>query len=85
MKPVNQKSIYHSYADLYEKIMSDEVTIEKAEQAAHTLDGMNRTYALEIKRAELEHSLAGNAKKVELRIVEAKGFDSITLKENKEE
>ena len=84
MKPVNQKSIYHSYADLYEKIMSDEVTIEKAEQAAHSLDGMNRTYALEIKRAEIEYSLAGNAKKVELRIIEAKNFDNVPIEEKEE-
>jgi len=83
MKPVNQKSIYHSYSDLYEKIMGDEVTIEKAEQASHALDGMNRTYALEIKRAELEQSLSGNVRKVELRIVEAKAFDNPPIEENK--
>ena len=77
MKPVNQKSIYHSYADLYEKIMSDEVTIEKAEQAAHCLDGMNRTAALEIKRAEVLHIIQGNTKQTELRIIEAKNFDNI--------
>ena len=82
MKPVNQKSIYHSYADLYEKIMSDEVPIDKAEQAAHCLDGMNRTAALEIKRAEVLHTIQGNSTQTELRIIETKNFDSI--EDNKE-
>lgn len=53
-RPTNQKSIYHSFADVYEKLMNNEIPVEKAEQACNALAGMNRTYALEIKRAELE-------------------------------
>jgi hypothetical protein len=82
LKPVNQKSIYHSYGDLYEKIMNDECDIPKAEQASHCLDGMNRTYALEIKRAEIENMLKGNSEKTEIRIIEIKNFDQIPLEEN---
>ena len=67
LKPVNQKSVYHSFADLYEKIMNDEVPIDKAEQAVNCLAGMNRTFALEIKRAETE--------KEKLRIIELKNFE----------
>jgi len=85
MKPVNQKSIYHSYAELYEKLMNDECDIAKAEQASHCLDGMNRTYALEIKRAEVANMLKGNSERTEIRIVETKNFDQIPIGEHKEE
>jgi len=80
-RPVNQKSIYHSYAELYERIMNDECDITKAEQAAHCLDGMNRTYALEIKRAEVENMLKGNSERTEIRIVETKNFEQIPIAE----
>lgn len=53
-KPVNQKSVYASFATVFEKLMNDEITVDKAEQASNALNGMNRAYALEIKRAELE-------------------------------
>jgi len=82
LKPANQKSIYHSYAELYEKIMNGECDIAKAEQASHCLDGMNRTYALEIKRAEVENMLKGNSEKTEIRIIEIKNFDQIPMEEN---
>jgi hypothetical protein len=81
LRPVNQKSIYHSYGELYEKIMNEECDVAKAEVAAHCLDGMNRTYALEIKRAEVENMLKGNSEKIEIRIVEVKNFDNIPLDE----
>ena len=85
-KPVNQKSIYHSFGDLYEKLMNDEVTLEKAEIAVQALAGMNRTYALEIKRAEVEKMLQGNSVKTEIRIIETKNFDQISIEEqNKSE
>ena len=84
LKPVNQKTIYHSYADLYEKLMNDECDIAKAEQASHCLDGMNRTYALEIKRAEVANMLKGNSERTEIRIVETKNFDQIPIEEGKE-
>ena len=83
LRPVNQKSIYHSYGELYEKIMNDECDVAKAEQAAHCLDGMNRTYALEIKRAEVENMLKGNSEKVGIRIVEVKNFDNIPYESEK--
>jgi len=64
-RPVNQKSIYASFADLYEKLMNDEVPIEKAECAVQALAGMNRTFALEIKLAELKGIT--EARKIELK------------------
>lgn len=67
-RPVNQKSIYHAFADVYEKLMNDEIPVEKAEQACNALAGMNRTYALEIKRAELEKTPA-------IRVFELKPTD----------
>ena len=82
MRPVNQKSIYHSYAELYEKLMNDECDVAKVEQASHCLDGMNRTYALEIKRAEIENMLQGNSVKTEIRIIETKNFDKIPIEEH---
>ena len=64
--------------------MNDEVSIEKAEVAVQALAGMNRTYALEIKRAELEHLLKGNSTKIEIRTIEIKNFDQIPIEENKD-
>ena len=82
LRPVNQKSIYHSFGDLYAKIMNDEIADAKAEVAVQALAGMNRTYALEIKRAEVEHELRGRSESnVELRIVETKNFDNIPIEE----
>jgi hypothetical protein len=84
-KPVNQKSIYHSFGDLYEKLMNDEIKLDKAEIAVQALAGMNRTYALELKRAEIEHELQGNSTKTEIRIIEVKNFDNIPIEEGKKE
>ena len=84
-RPVNQKSIYHSFGDLYEKLMNDEVTLEKAEIAVQALAGMNRTYALEIKRAEVENLLKGHSVPIEIRIVETKNFDQIPIEEGNKE
>lgn len=74
LKPVNQKSIYHSFADLYEKIMNDEIQIEKAESAARMLEGMNRTYINELKRAQIEHEVNNAMIKVDVRNLELKPF-----------
>ena len=68
LKPVNQKSIYASFADVYEKIMNDEISIEKAEAATNALQGMNRTFALELKKAEVEGHKSP-------RIIELKNFE----------
>ena len=73
-KPVNQKTIYHSYADLYERIMNDEINLDKAEKAEKALSGMNRTYMLELKRAELEHELKGKIENTKIRTIELKDF-----------
>lgn len=69
-KPSNQKSVYSSFANLYEMIMNDDITVEKAEQANNALSGMNRTVALEIKMAELK-------KEVKIRQIEPKSFEQI--------
>ena len=69
LKPVNQKTVYHSAAILFDKIMNDEIPVEKAEQACNALNVMNRTYALEIKRAEFEKS-------VSLRTIELVNFEA---------
>ena len=74
-KPVNQKSIYHSFADLYDKLMNDEIPIEKADAAARMLEGMNRTYLNEIKRAAVEHNIHNAMKAIDIRSLELKPFD----------
>jgi len=85
-RPVNQKSIYHSFGDLYEKLMNDEIKLDKAEIAVQALAGMNRTYALEIKRAEVENMLKGHSSSpVEMRIIETKNFDQIPIGEGTKE
>ena len=81
-RPVNQKSIYHSFGDLYEKLMNDEIKLDKAEIAVQALAGMNRTYALELKRAEIEHEIQGNSQRTEIRVIEIKNFDQVPLEEN---
>lgn len=71
LKPVNQKSLYHSYSELYEKIRNNEIDVDRAEVAGKALDGMNRCQALELKRMELT--------KEPLRILEIKNFDNIPI------
>ena len=46
---------------------------------------MNRTYALEIKRAEVEKLLKNTSERVELRIIEIKNFNQIPIEEGKKE
>jgi len=67
LKPVNQKSLYHSAAALFEKIMNGEIKTAEAEVAIASLQVMNRTFALEIKKAEVEQ--------VKMRCVELKNFE----------
>jgi len=54
LKPSNQKSVYASFSDLYSKIMNDEVDVKKAHCAMNALNGMNRTFVLEIRNAEFK-------------------------------
>lgn len=70
-KPVNQKTLYYSFADLYEKIMNNEIEVEKAEQANKALAGMNSVYGNEIKRAKIENK--------SMRVVELKNFADDTI------
>jgi short subunit fatty acids transporter len=75
LTPVNQKSVYASFGLIYEQIMNDVIPLEKAEIAVQALSGMNKTYALEIKRAEVERIYAGEGEKVEIRTIESKPFN----------
>ena len=68
IKPTNQKAVYHSFAMVFEKLMNDEIEVDKAEQASNALNGMNRAFALEIKKAELE-------KQLKVRNVESTNFE----------
>lgn len=79
-KPVNQKSVYHSFADLYVKSMDDlDIPIERIEVGVKALSGMNTAYALELKRAEIEHMLEQAALKTQIRTIEVKAFDNIPI------
>jgi len=79
--PPNQKALYHSFSDMFQKIMNDEISLEKAETAVKYLNGMNKTYALELKRAELQNQLKGNSVPTEIRTIELKAFDEIPIDE----
>lgn len=80
-KPVNQKSIYHSFADLYDKIMNDEISIDKADAAARALDGMNKVYANELKRASIEHQIKNATQMINIRTIELKPFSETNATE----
>lgn len=75
LKPVNQKSLYASFADLYQKLMNDEVDVETADVAGKILAGMNRTFALEIKKAEVTKLLDPD-QKITMRNIEIKNFEN---------
>ena len=68
LKPVNQKSVYHSFSELYTKIMDNESKPDRAEVAVQALAGMKRTFALEIKRAEVSNE--------KMRVIESKNFEN---------
>lgn len=73
IKPVNQKALYHSFSDLYEKIMNDEIDLDKADKAVKALNGMNSVYANELKRASIE---SDSHKTIIIRNVELKLADT---------
>jgi hypothetical protein len=73
--PVNQKSIYHSYAMLFDKVINDEMDLKTAEILTKHLDGMNRTFANELKRAETLNNLGIKKTEGEIRMIESKPFD----------
>ena len=66
-------------------IVNDEIAVDRAEQANAALATMNRAYALEVKRAEVEREIKGVNERVEVRIIEVKNFDQIPLDEHKTE
>jgi len=51
--PGSQKKVYREFSDVYTKLRNQELSIDIAEACISALSGMNRTYALECKRAEL--------------------------------
>ena len=67
MKPLNQRAVYASFADLYEKIVNNQIDVDRAESAVQALGGMNRAFALEIKYSELKEL-------TEIRQIEPKVF-----------
>lgn len=54
--PSNQKAVYQEFSNLYSMIMNDDIEVEKASQACKALSGMNKTFALELKMAEIKKS-----------------------------
>lgn len=70
IRPTNQKSVFHSYSLVFEKLGNNELDVDRAEAMNNALNGMNRVQALEIKRAEVTGET--------LRIVESKNFDDTT-------
>ena len=75
LTPVNQKSVYASFGLIYEQIMNDTIPLEKAEIAVQALSEMNKTYAREIKRAEVEGVFASAGDKIGIRTIESKPFN----------
>lgn len=67
--PNNQKLVYAAFANIYDLVMSDSISTEKAVTAIKALAGMNRTVGLEIKIAQLKNH-------GEIRSVEAEGFSA---------
>jgi|GEM_PF-3209656 len=67
--PPNQKAVYHSYAQLYEKVMNEQISIDRAAIASRCLNGMTKTFLAEIHLAELT--------KKDIRNIEIKSFENI--------
>jgi hypothetical protein len=47
--PRNQKAVYHSFARVFEAIMNEEITPEKATAACKALSGMNTAFGNEVR------------------------------------
>jgi len=75
----NQEDVYNSFSDLYEKIINDKITMDKAENALKALSGMNQTYLLEIKRTELLLRLKETG--IEFRDIEIKSLEEKNVEE----
>ena len=53
IQPRNQKGVYHTALKLLADLMNGEVEVSKVEQANNLISNANRSFALEIKYAEL--------------------------------
>ena len=87
LRPVNQKTVYHSAGDAYAKIMNDEeITdpIARYSLALKALDTMNKAYIGELKRWEIDQSVQTSNVKAQLRIIETKNFDNISIDDKKQ-
>lgn len=76
LRPVNQKSVYAYFADVAEKLINEEISVDRAEGIIQSLAGMNRAFALEIKFAELKGI-------TEIRNIELKAFGEDDTTPNK--
>lgn len=72
IKPSNQKGVYNNFAIVYQMIMEKTIGVGEAEVAINALSGMNRTFALELKRAQLTEE--------PIRNVEAFNFEEVDRK-----
>lgn len=53
IQPRNQKGIYHTSLKLLADLMNGEVEVSRVEQANNLISNANRSFALEIKYAEI--------------------------------
>ena len=86
-RPVNQKSVYHSAGEVYEKVMNDEeITdpIARYTLGLKALHEMNTTYIGELKRWEIDQSVQSSNAKAQMRIIETKNFDNIVIDDKKQ-
>jgi len=77
--PVNQKAVYQTYAMLFEQVSNDKIPLDKALIMSKMLDGQNKTYANELKRAMIE---AGATLPAKIRTIEMKAFAEIPVEED---
>jgi len=56
LQPKNQMSEYHSAGDLYQKIMNEDISIERAVVAVSALNAQSKIFANECKLAEIRNA-----------------------------
>lgn len=80
MRPVNSKSLLHFLFDQMDKLDKKEIDVQTANQMANLAKQANNIMNYELKRAEVKIRLSTHNKEynenLELREVEAKGFDN---------
>lgn len=57
-KPSDQKSLYDAFGTIYERLMNGNIEVQVADKASKALSGMNRTYALELNKSEINKDKA---------------------------